>query len=93
MTGVELADIAASEFLHQASNGSNFRRRGEQVLVAVHQDVCMQFAACVEQRFTQQRQIALPVVVVKNAGQWIVAALDNTLRYPGQVEPWLSPVN
>lgn len=58
--------------------------------MVVHQYVGVQSAACVDQRFAQQRQVALPIVVVEKAGQPIVAALDNVLRNVGQVESLLS---
>ncbi|WP_341867490.1 hypothetical protein [Luteimonas yindakuii] len=40
------------------------------------------------QRLAQQREIAQPVAVVEEAGQAVVAALHDVLRYAGQVESW-----
>ena len=48
MTGVELADVIASEFLHEASDCTDLWRRGQQVNMVVHQHVRVQFAASVE---------------------------------------------
>ena len=90
VASVELADVAASEFLHQACNSSDFWRRGQQMHMVVHQDVRVQLATCVEQCLAKQREVALPIVVVEKAGQAIVAALDNVLRNAGKVESWLS---
>lgn len=40
----------------------------------------------IDQRFMQQVQVAPPVVVVQEARQAIVTALDHMLRYPRQIE-------
>jgi hypothetical protein len=40
----------------------------------------------VEQCFAQQVQVAVPVGVIQEAGQAVVAALDDVLRDTGQVE-------
>lgn len=61
------------------------RRCGKQVDVVVHQHVRMQLAAASEQRFAQQVPIAGAVGVVQDAGQAVVAALDDVLRNAGQV--------
>lgn len=53
---------------------------------SVHQYVYVQFAASVEQHFKQQRQIPLAIVVVEKAGQSTFDALNEVLRYTGQVE-------
>lgn len=90
VASVELTHVAAPEFLHEASNDANFRWRDEQVHVIFHQDVGVQSATCVEQRFAQKCRIALPIVIVKKAGQSIVAALDNVLGNLRQVESRLS---
>jgi hypothetical protein len=89
-TRVELTDIGTSEFLHEASDGSDFGWRGQQMDVVAHQYVCVQSGSGVEQCFAKQHQVMLPIVVVEKAGQSIVAALDNVLRNIGQVESWLS---
>ena len=90
MTDIELADVAASEFLHQASNRADVGRRDQQMNVIVHQHISVQSAACIQQRFAQQGDIALSIVLVEKAGQAVVAALDDVLRNAGQVESWLS---
>ncbi|EIM00736.1 hypothetical protein UUA_06249, partial [Rhodanobacter thiooxydans LCS2] len=86
MAGIELTDIAASQFLHQARDGACFGRCGQQVDVIVHQRVAMQCAVCVEQCFAQQVQVAMPVGVIQEAGQAVVASLDDVLRDTRQVE-------
>lgn len=53
MASIELADVAASELLHEASNCPYLWRRGQQVDMIVHEHVGVQFAAGVEQRFAQ----------------------------------------
>ena len=68
LTGVELADVAASEFLHQASNRADVRRFGQQMNVIVHQHISVQSAACIQQCFAQQGEIALSIVLVEKAG-------------------------
>lgn len=83
VTGVELADTAASEFLREASDGPDFWWRSQQMDGVVHQHLRVQCAAGVEQRLVQQRQVALPIVIVENAGQSIVSALNNMLRNSG----------
>ncbi len=90
VTCVELAHVATSKFLHEASKGSDFGWRGQQVDVVVHQDVRVQLAACFEQCFAQQGQVTLSIFIVEKAGQAIVPSLDNVLRNSGQVESWLS---
>src|SRR6185437_17063668 len=90
MAGVELADVAAAEFLHQASDGTRRRWRQEEVDVVVHQDVGVQRAAGVLQRLVENTQVAVPIAVIQKARQAIVATLDNVLRDAGQVEAWLS---
>jgi hypothetical protein len=54
--------------------------------VVVHQHIGMQRDVGVEQGFAQQMQIAPPVGVIEEAGQAIVAALDDVLRYVGKIE-------
>ena len=89
-TPVELADVAASQFLHQASDGPDLWRLGQQMYLVVHQDGRVPSAYCVEQCVAKQRQVTLPIVVVAEAGQPVVAALFNRLRNTGEVESRLS---
>jgi len=96
MTCIELADVAAPEFLHEAGNGSRLWWCGQQMDVIVHQYVCVQPAAGIEQRLAQQCEVALPVVVVEKAGETIVPALDDVLRdklADRVVVVWPSPKN
>lgn len=53
MAGVELADVAAAELLHQASNGTDGAGSQEQVDVIVHEDVGVQRAIAVLQGVVQ----------------------------------------
>ena len=56
--------------------------------VVVHQNVGMQSAGAFAQCFPEQLEIAQAVLVIEEARQPIVAALDDMLRNIGQVEPW-----
>lgn len=42
VTGIELADVAASELLHEARHRADLWRRDQQVHMVVHQDVGVQ---------------------------------------------------
>lgn len=90
VAGIELANVLAAELLHEGGDGARLRRRDEQVHVVVHQHVGMQLAAGGEQRFAQQVAIADAVGIVEEAGQAVVAALDDVLRDAGQVESGLA---
>lgn len=90
VTRVELTHIATPEFLHMASDRSDFWWRSQRMDVVIHQYVRVQSAPCVEQCFAKLRQVMLPIVVVAKAGQAIVATLNNVLRNTGQVESRLS---
>jgi hypothetical protein len=48
--------------------------------MVVHQHVGMKVAACVQQSFMQELQVTAPVVVIKKAGEAVVAWLDDMLR-------------
>lgn len=85
MTSVELANVATSELLHKAGDGSDLWWRGQQMHMVVHQHICVQPASRVEQCFAKQRQVALAIVVVEKARQTIVAALNDVLRNVGKV--------
>jgi hypothetical protein len=87
VASVELADILASELLHQARHGADVGWRDEKMDVVVHQHVGMQRDVSTEQGFVQQMQIAPPVDVIEEAGQAIVAALDDMLRDMRKIEP------
>jgi hypothetical protein len=86
VTGVELADVAGSQFLHEASDCTDFWRRGQQVKVVVHQDASAQLAASVEQCLAQQGQVTSSIGLVEKAGKAVVAAPKKFLRNTGQVE-------
>lgn len=86
VTGVELADVAASELLHETRDCTDLWRGSQQVNMVIHQYVGVQLAARVEQGFAQQRQVTSPIVIIEKAGRAVVAALDHVLRNPGQVE-------
>ena len=55
-----------------------------------HQDVGMRDAARGKRAFAQKLQVTAAVTVVQEAGQSIVAALDNVLRYAGNIESRLA---
>ncbi len=65
---VELPDLAAAELLHQATCGTHFGRRCQQVDVVVHQYIGVQLAARGEQRLPQQLATAGAIGVVEEAG-------------------------
>lgn len=90
VAGIELADVAASRFLHGAGDRPDFRRRGQQVDLVVHQHAGVQSAASVEQRLARHGQVASPIGIIWKAGKAVVAALDNVLRNSGKVESGLS---
>jgi hypothetical protein len=50
----------------------------------------MQGATRGKRALTQQLQVAAAVTVAEEAGQSIVAALDNVLRYAWNIESWLA---
>jgi hypothetical protein len=50
----------------------------------------MQGATCGKRALAQKLQVAVAVAVVKEAGQSIVAALDNVLRYAWDIKSWLA---
>jgi len=54
--------------------------------VIVHEYISVQDDTRVEQGLTQQMQIAPPIAFIKEAGQPIVAALDNVLRNVWKIE-------
>lgn len=81
---VELADVAAPEFLHQSRYAARFRWTQQQVDVVVHQHVRVQYAACFQQRLSEQVQVAAAVGVIQEAGQAVVATLDDVLGMPGR---------
>jgi hypothetical protein len=58
--------------------------------MVIHQNVRVKSAARVGQRFAQQREITPSIVIVKKAGQTIIAALNHMLRNTGQIESRLS---
>lgn len=71
MAGIELADVTASELLHEAADRTDGWRRYQQVDMVVHQHVGVQLAARIEQCLTQQREVTLPIVIVQKAWQAI----------------------
>ena len=87
---VELADNVAAQHLHHSAHRANFRRRDQQAHVVVHQHVRMQSDIGDGQRLAQQFQIVDAVKVVQKAGQAVVAALHDVLRYTGQVQSRLA---
>lgn len=84
-----LADERTPELLHRPRDGARFGQCLQKKRVVVHQYVCMQCAAGSEQRLAQQIQITTAVVVAQEAGQAVIAALDDMLR-EGLVESELS---
>lgn len=87
-----MADVVASDLLHEAINSRCLWRCGRQVDVIVHEHVGVQFAASVEQRLAQQRQVTSSIDLIEKAGEAVIAALDNMLRNAGQVESRSSAV-
>jgi hypothetical protein len=58
--------------------------------VVGHQHVGMQDATRGKRALAQKVQVAAAVAVVEEAGQSIVAALDNVLRYAWDIESWMA---
>ena len=87
---VELPDIAPAELLHQATCGTHFGRRCQQVDVVVHQYIGVQRAARGEQRLPQQLAIAGAISVVEEAAKAIASTLHDVLRNAWQVESRLA---
>jgi hypothetical protein len=83
---VELAHVLAPELLHQSCDRTDFRRCQQQVHTVAHEYVGVQGDAGREQGFAQQCQVARAVIVVENARQAVVAALDDVLRNTGEVK-------
>jgi ELWxxDGT repeat protein len=83
---IELSDAVAAKFLHEARDGTAFGRSDQQVDMVAHQHIRVQPDGCIGQRFAQQVQVAAPVVVVQEARQAIVTALNHVLRYSGQIK-------
>lgn len=54
--------------------------------MVAHQHVGVQGAAIAKQRFSQALQVTLPVLIIEEARQAIVAALDHVLWHTGDVE-------
>lgn len=90
MTGVELADVAVSEFLQEARNCPDFWRRGQQVNVVVHQHAGVQLAARVEHCIPQHGELTASIGIIEKAGKSFIATLYNVLRNAEEVESWLS---
>ena len=80
MTGIEPADISASELLHERRYRAHFRRSYQQMHMVVHQHIGVQFAASGEQRVVEQVQVSMTICLIEKAGQAIVAALHDMLR-------------
>jgi hypothetical protein len=83
---IELPDVVMAKFLHEAGNGTAVGRSDQQVDVIAHQHVRRSLDGGIDQSFMQHVQVAPPVVVVQEARQAIVTALDHMLRYPRQIE-------
>lgn len=58
--------------------------------MVAHQYVGMQGTAVPEQCFFQALQITLPILVIEEARQAVVATLDHMLRHAGKVGAWKS---
>ncbi len=54
--------------------------------MVVHQRAGVQGHVGIEHGFAQQMQIAVPIIVTEEAGQAIVATLDDMVRYAGEIE-------
>ena len=57
--------------------------------IVVHEYVGLQGASGVEQRCAKQVQVAVPVCIIQQAGQAVVAAPDDMLGDTGKVESGL----
>jgi predicted dinucleotide-binding enzyme len=83
MPSVEQADVLAAGPLHHPADIAGALRRGQQVHVIVHQHVGVQAHVRCLHDFARERQVAKAIAVVEKAGQAIVAALHDVLRYAG----------
>ena len=77
--------LVPRERLHHPWQCTRFRWRYQQMGVVAHQHIGMQHAAVPKQCFSQALQVTLPILVVEEAGQSVVAALDHMLRHTGDV--------
>ena len=79
-------DVMPADVLHQLPEVAGIGRRHQKMDVVVHQDVRMQLARGLVQRLSQLMQIEQPVVVIEEAREAVVAALDHMLRNAGECD-------
>ena len=90
MAIIEAPDVISREGMHQPWQRSRFAGRDQQVDMIVHEDAGMQRAAKTRQRLQQALQIVLPIFVVQETRQPVVAPLHHMLRNAGKIEAWKS---
>lgn len=90
VAGIEQGHVIAPEALHQRTSCSGQWWGKQQVHMVVHQNPAMQPATGVVQGLGQQVQVGVPVRIVQETGQAVVATLDDVLGNAGQVKTGLS---
>lgn len=86
MARVERRHVPAAEPLHHLSGGTGLGRGDEHVNVVIHQHVGMQRAATRGKCLAENDQVVPPIVIIEEAGQAVVAALDQVLDNAREVE-------
>jgi hypothetical protein len=81
----------APQLLHHARDRARGWRSEKRVDVVGHQHVGMQDVTRGKRALAQKLQVAAAVAVVEEAGQSIVAALDNIPRYAWRAMRQVSP--
>jgi hypothetical protein len=79
-----MTDIAPAERLHHARQAQGRLRRRQQMHVVGHQHIGMDGAAMARRRLGEPRAIELVVLVAKEHGLAVVAALDQMQGLIGQ---------
>lgn len=83
MAGIEQSHVLTAKLVHHAGNAAFAWWCDQHMDVVVHENVGMQSALTAQQRFSQQGQVSASVGIVKEAGQPVVAALDDVLWNTG----------